>query len=313
MRIMKQIDPFGKLMVTIGLSFVHMIIFSVLGYSISSAFFDVDISDLMNLQKLLDQESVINSAVVIQMLTTIGMFLMAGYVAAKLFSHNPNQYLRWNVIASPKWLLLTIVLMLIALPVINFLGAVNMAIPFPESMEGIKESLEASEESNEELIMAFLSREGIGYLLVNLMMVAVLPAIGEEVLFRGVLQKVSIELFKNGHIGIWVTGFVFSAIHGSYFGFLPRFFMGVLFGYLFVWSRSLWVPILAHFVNNAFAVLLAYFVGFEALEDKMAENGPAQDYTMVFGAFVVLIGILYLLYQWRDQSWATKNHEISNE
>jgi uncharacterized protein len=89
-------------------------------------------------------------------------------------------------------------------------------------------------------------------------MLAVIPAIGEELIFRGVFQKIFYDLFKSGHLAIWVTAFAFSALHFQFFGFIPRFILGLVFGYLFYWSGTLWLPVISHFVNNAVPVIGAY-------------------------------------------------------
>jgi membrane protease YdiL (CAAX protease family) len=93
---------------------------------------------------------------------------------------------------------------------------------------------------------------------VNLLMIAILPAIGEELLFRGVLLRLFREWTKNVHVAIIITALLFSFIHFQFYGFLPRFLMGVLFGYLVYWSGSLWVSVIAHFVNNGTAVIVAW-------------------------------------------------------
>ena len=95
-------------------------------------------------------------------------------------------------------------------------------------------------------------------LVLAILVIAVIPAIGEEVLFRGILQRNLIIWTKNPHVGIWLAAALFSAIHVQFLGFVPRMLLGALFGYLYLWSGNIWVPILAHFVNNGFTVLMVY-------------------------------------------------------
>ena len=92
----------------------------------------------------------------------------------------------------------------------------------------------------------------------NVFMVALIPALGEELLFRGVVQKIFTGWAKNIHIGVWMSALLFSAMHMQFYGFVPRLLLGAMLGYLFVWSGSLWLSILAHFVNNAAAVIFTY-------------------------------------------------------
>src|SRR5207344_1198984 len=95
-------------------------------------------------------------------------------------------------------------------------------------------------------------------LAINLFIIAFLPALGEELFFRGMMQKLFSQLTKNNHLAIIITSIIFSAIHLQFYGFLPRMVLGIFLGYLLVWSGSLWLPILAHFVNNASAVLFTF-------------------------------------------------------
>jgi membrane protease YdiL (CAAX protease family) len=102
-------------------------------------------------------------------------------------------------------------------------------------------------------------------MILNLFIIALVPAVSEEMIFRGICQKIFTNLFKSGHLAIFVTAFLFSALHFQFFGFLPRFILGIVFGYLFFWSGTIWLPVLAHFINNAVPVILAYFEGMEKL------------------------------------------------
>ncbi|MBK7853873.1 MAG: CPBP family intramembrane metalloprotease [Bacteroidetes bacterium] len=92
---------------------------------------------------------------------------------------------------------------------------------------------------------------------INILMIAVLPAIGEEFLFRGIFQKLFAQITKHKLLAVIITGALFSAIHLQFYGFIPRFLLGVYFGLLLVWSKSIWLPVLAHFVNNFLSLLLA--------------------------------------------------------
>jgi predicted HTH transcriptional regulator len=110
----------------------------------------------------------------------------------------------------------------------------------------------------EHLTEAFLKMETPGELIGNLIMIGLLPAIGEELFFRGILQRIFVDWSKSKHWGVWITAIIFSAVHMQFLGFVPRLLLGALLGYLYVWSGSLWLPIIAHFVNNAAAVILTY-------------------------------------------------------
>jgi len=144
---------------------------------------------------------------------------------------------------------------LVALPFVAWLAYLNMQIPLPEWMQ-------ASEEKTDALIKGILTIEDIPEFLLAFLTVAVTPAIGEELLMRGVLQRrVFQPWFGNHHAAIWAAAILFSAIHVEFAGFVPRLLLGLLLGYGYAWSGSLWVPILLHLLFNGFQVSVAYATG----------------------------------------------------
>jgi membrane protease YdiL (CAAX protease family) len=127
-------------------------------------------------------------------------------------------------------------------------------------------------------------------------MVALLPAVGEEFLFRGVIQRSFTRMTKNHHHGIWISAFFFSALHMQFYGFLPRLLLGGLFGYLLVWSGSMWIPILAHFFNNAFAVISLYLIDNNLMNPEIENFGSDSEsfyYTFISLALIVALVILF--------------------
>ena len=143
-------------------------------------------------------------------------------------------------------------LILIAFPLVQFIFFLNRQLPLPEWALTQEDLINTT-------IKNLLHVNSSSELLLNLFTIALLPAIGEELMFRGILQQTFQKAFKNPHIAIWLTALVFSFIHFQFQGFLPRVLLGGLLGYLFVWTQNLWVPIIAHLVYNAGQVLLQYF------------------------------------------------------
>jgi membrane protease YdiL (CAAX protease family) len=125
-------------------------------------------------------------------------------------------------------------------------------------------------------------------------MIAVLPAVGEELLFRGVIQKLFSKITRSHHWGIWISAILFSALHLQFYGFIPRLLLGAMFGYLLVWSGSLWLPILAHFINNAAAVTALFMIDHGYLNPSIEEFGAGVDDWHI-GLFSLSAGLLILL------------------
>jgi membrane protease YdiL (CAAX protease family) len=183
----------------------------------------------------------------------------------------------------------------------------------PDFLSGLEQWMRESEAQAEELTRAFLTFNGIGSLFYILIIVAVVPAIGEELLFRGVLQKIILQWTKKPHLAIWITAIAFSALHMQFFGFLPRMLLGVVFGYLFFWTNSLWLPILGHFINNGSVVLMSYFSP-ELLDDTDISIFEQSDYSMVFYilSLILTVGLIYIIKRTNQQK-NTNNQPLQAE
>jgi membrane protease YdiL (CAAX protease family) len=158
---------------------------------------------------------------------------------------------------------LVIVLAFCIFPITGFTGELNSTMHLPDWLSGVNQWIIEKEENAARLLDTIMTQDTFWVMILNLLMIAVLPAIGEELIFRGVFQKILSNLFRSGHMAIWVTAFLFSAIHFQFFGFVPRFILGLVFGYLFFWSGTLWLPVISHFVNNAVPVIGAFIYGWD--------------------------------------------------
>jgi membrane protease YdiL (CAAX protease family) len=239
-----------------------------------------------------------------QVSQTIGLFILPSFLVAYLLYGKPLHALRLGQVSGTIPMILTIGLIFAMNPFINFLGEINSRMHFPEWLNGMEQWMRNAEESATRLTEAFLKTDHFAGLLFNLLMVAVLPALGEELLFRGVIQKILIVLTKNKHAGIWLSAALFSALHLQFFGFFPRMILGAVFGYLLIWSGTLWLPVLAHFVNNAGAVIVLYLI------DKGKINPGIEDFgagtgTWVYAISGFVIGLI-LLTTIRQQTLAEK-------
>lgn len=161
--------------------------------------------------------------------------------------------------ALPLSYLLSFVLMVSAIPFIDWTMELNRGIDFPALLGEAGKSILESEQRMEELTSLFLKMSGPADLLLMLGLMAVMPAICEEFVFRGVFQKIMHRGFNNAHAAVWVTAFLFSLAHFQFYGFVPRFILGAALGYLYLYSGTIWVPMVAHFTNNAIAVLSVYY------------------------------------------------------
>ena len=218
----------------------------------------------------------------LQCLQTVGTFLLPPLVCATLWDsgHQPMRWLKLDKGAKGSVFLIAVAVMICAIPGINLLADLNNRIELPESLGFIEQKMRAMEEAAAALTERFLYADNAGVMLINVCLMALLPALSEELSFRGTLQQIlkgdNEESNVRKHVAIWCTAIIFSAIHMQFYGFIPRMLMGALFGYVFVWTGSLWVPIVMHFTNNSIAVLAYYFL------DEIGENG--KSYADTIGA-----------------------------
>lgn len=238
----------------------------------------------------------------LQFMQTIATFLLPSILGAWIWSegHMPFTWLRLTQITHWSHYLLAVGIMLCAVPGINLLADLNSRIVLPESLGFIEQILKQQEEAAAALTEQFLQADNIGVLLLNIGLMALLPALAEEVSFRGTLQQILAQGKLKGqiHIAIWATAFIFSAVHMQFYGFVPRMLMGAMFGYVFVWTGTLWVPILMHFTNNGLAVMAYYLIGENEDSKNIADTFGASD-TWWVGVISLLITSLGLLIFYR--------------
>ena len=238
----------------------------------------------------------------LQFMQTIATFLLPSILGAWIWSedHKPFTWLRLTQTTHWSHYLLAVGIMLCAVPGINLLADLNSRIVLPESLGFIEQILKQQEEAAAVLTERFLQADNIGVLLLNIGLMALLPALAEEVSFRGTLQQILAQGKLKGqiHIAIWATAFIFSAIHMQFYGFVPRMLMGAMFGYIFVWTGTLWVPILMHFTNNGLAVMAYYLIGENEESKNIADTFGAGD-TWWVGVISLLITSLGLLIFYR--------------
>jgi membrane protease YdiL (CAAX protease family) len=205
-----------------------------------------------------------------QAFASIGLFVVPPIVYARLLRQKSLLFLKVDQRPVISFIALAAILMAVQLPWINALGVWNNSIEWGGLFRSVYESMRAQENAAAQLIEQFLYMPGPIDLFQTLIIVALIPAIGEEFLFRGVVQPMLSEK-RGAHFGVWITAFVFSFIHFQFFGFFPRFILGVMLGYLAVWSGSLWYSIAAHFTNNALAV-----IGYFAYQHQWIELNPDE-------------------------------------
>ena len=233
---------------------------------------------------------------VAQSISSFGIF----FAPALLFSYCTTKqwfvYNKADKIAPPPLVGYVLILSLFILPVIAGLGYINEQITLPESMKNIEMWMREMEETSKMALQTLTANSTIFILLVNIVVMALLPALFEEFLFRGTIQPFFTKWFHNKHVAIVVTALVFSAIHFQFYGFIPRFLLGIYLGYLLIWGKSLWLPIIAHFMHNAVSLILDYGAQRRGIDLEAIDPSQIKEFfpAVLFCTFCVALGIYYL-------------------
>jgi uncharacterized protein len=182
-------------------------------------------------------------------------------------------------------------------PVLELVVEANKAMKLPGFLREVEVWMLAKENQMEILTKQLLVMKNPGDLMINLLMIAVLPAISEELFFRGCVQRLFTKWIKNYHAGIWIAAIIFSAIHIQFYGFFPRMLLGALFGYLLVWSGNIWYPIIAHFVNNGSTVIVAYVYQQQGKSLDDLDAATQVNWPVYLFSAIILTGVLLFFRQ----------------
>ncbi len=175
---------------------------------------------------------------------------------------------------APSWLAIAIVIVfyVISLPAMNWLVEMNKAMSLPSWMAGIEQAMRTAEDNAAEVTQEMLNINSVWQLILCVLVVGVMAGLSEEMLFRGAMLRTMQDSRLGKHAVVWITAILFSAFHLQFYGFVPRMLLGVWLGYLFVWTGSLWVPIIAHTLNNSTVVLMSYLSNKGVISEGFGDN-----------------------------------------
>lgn len=248
-------------------------------------------------------------ALKLQDLSTAGKGLLLqvqGWGAVFMFFVLPLLYVRFfNKSLSPSadlklrkpgiFLLLAVGILLASFPLVSWLQEINKGIDLPEFAargEAWMKEKEAQAAKLTELLAIYNSPAEFW---ACLLVIAILPGIGEELLFRGIIQNEFIQVTRNPHFAVWITAFLFSAVHLQFYGLIPRMLLGVVLGYLYLWSGSLTISMLVHFLNNFIGLLLVNFYRHRIININPDSSESIPSYIILFST----IAFLFLLITFR--------------
>ncbi|MBO7489523.1 MAG: CPBP family intramembrane metalloprotease [Bacteroidales bacterium] len=273
----KDTKPGGQLL-ALGLIFVLFFILSA-GVTVVSTLVGADVNTLGGL--------------VISQLMVFGCTAVA---FALLFYDRPLRHLGMKSTERMMIKILASCVILVCLiPMSDWLTRINDALHFPQGLAALEEKMRSMGENMEWVVRDILNREGFGDFLCNILVFALVPAVCEELLFRGALQQLFCRMLRNHHVAIWLTAAVFSLFHGEIFAFLPRFVLGAALGYLFYYGGSIWINSTAHFLNNALAIVL-YYLSTKGLVDIQAADSLNAPWYLALGGLVLAVVVFVYVF-----------------
>lgn len=293
---LSSISPFGKILLLFGLVLLLAIVSALGGLAFGALLFDASLNELAGFISNPQGSKAVNFIKFYQLVNQIGIFILPGLFFAFLVSDNSAKYLSLNHAPMLISILVGGMIIYTILPFNGFLDELNGKFTLPEALSGIEEWMRDKEEQAKRLTEVFLKTSTISGLLVNIIIVAIVPAIGEELLFRGVLLKLLNQLTKNIHVAVILSSIIFSAIHLQFYGFLPRMMLGMVLGYLFVFTGNLWVPIFVHFLNNASSAVIYFLHDNGYINVPMEEFGTSPNIVFVIGSLLISLWLMIMIY-----------------
>lgn len=283
--------PVVSLIYLLLLVFVSIIAFSMLAMGVAIALYGPSIISQISEILAGEKPDQVNFIKVFQIISSIGTFIVPCFLLS-LIESKRTSYFNLSISPSRRLMLLSIIIMFVSLPLLELSIITNLKMKLPEALAGLESWMQMKEKEMEKITLLLLNTTSYSALAINVIMIAVIPAIGEELLFRGVLQNIFTRWMKNPHFAIWTVAILFSAIHVQFYGFLPRMLMGALFGYLFYWGQSIWLPILAHFANNAYATLYSFILlkqgkSIEEVNDVSSSSWPIYVLSLIGTAALI--------------------------
>ena len=286
----------------IGIGFLSLLAMIGLAYVIVPAIWGISVIELTEIS--IDNLTVSKGLALkfVQFLSAFG-FVIAGFVCAKTFRFKFTNFVGLNNSIKPILLVLGLLLLFSAIPLIDVLVTWNDGIELPAR---ISEAFRSAENSSDSTYLLFLKHNTGIHLMLNLLIMSVLAAVGEEIFFRGILLRVIANWTNNVHIGIWVSAILFSIMHFQPYKLAGMISMAVLFGYIYYRTRSLWVPIILHAVNNATIVFIDWYEKKGHTDTFFSESAEFPVYGVII-SLVLFIGLGYIF--WRK----TKHSDFSYE
>ncbi len=284
------------LIILIGYELAAVFMFNFLGLMLLLPFYDFDLQTIsIILGKPVAYADAKMPMLILLGVSAVGTFIITpawvvhkyAKIELKKFIRIPKYYVRAA--------LLTIVLIISFSGVNAVIIEWNKSLELPTFLSEFENYVQEQEVKLAELTEFLTEFDNTGHFLLCILVIAIIPAVGEEFLFRGVLQNILRISVKNPHIAIWASALIFSIFHNQFYGLIPRMLLGAIFGYLYYWSGSLFLPVLGHFINNGLSLVLMFLFQKNLISFDLSGGEINFSNYILLIFFILTICLLYLL------------------
>jgi uncharacterized protein len=295
----------SKLLVLLGICVLGTFLFTFFGIILGMISTKIPVIQLMEGMKDPKGPKMWYFMMIITGISHLGGFWLAGLAYLKWIENRTFESLN-KVSIKPNIIPIIILLVIAFLPFNEFFVKLNENMELPQSMNGLQKWMKETEENAAKLTAFLMDFTSYPQLIIAFIVIVCFAGIGEELIFRGILQNLFLKKFNNHHTAIWLSAIIFSAIHFQFYGFVPRMLLGAMFGYLYVWSGNLWIPIIAHITNNGFIVIMMYLSKIGIISTDIEKLETPITLTLLFTALCG--GFLWLIYKNKQEN--TENESI---
>ncbi len=287
--------PLPGLLILTGIFLLCLVFSNILGMFVLLVMNDLGLNDLKNFN-----DAVIKaphgwwSLMISQIISSFFSFVVTSYIYVKKVEVKPLRFLNFEKIPKVSIFILMFLAQMCFSPFNGLMQQMNENMKLPASMKTVEDIFRNMEDSMAGMMNFLAVFDTPLKFIMAFLTIAVLAGIGEELLFRGLIQRKLMLATKNPHVAIWLTAIVFSAIHFQFYGFLPRMLLGAVLGYFYYWSGNIWVPIAGHIFNNGLALVMVHLVKIKAVSPDIEKLDKIPlSYTVT--SFIVFLGLMFLI------------------
>jgi hypothetical protein len=287
---------FSRILLLIGIFLILLSLSSTLAASLLAYFYDIPLKEIPKLMQDVPRTARLRQMnLIFQGVSALGGFIISAWIFISLVERESFKVLNPRSAFNAKNVALVTVLFLGVMPFSSWLIDLNAHLDFPSFLSEFENWAHQKEKRLSELTFFLIRFQSFGEFLLGFLVIGVLPGIGEELIFRGILQRNLIS-YINPHIAILLTAIIFSAIHLQFYGFFPRMFLGLLLGYVYFWSGNLNLAIWAHIFNNGFTLTMVYLYQQGLISYNLMQI-KAMPWYLVLLSGLLTTGILFLFWK----------------